>query len=635
MGGILFMIYNNFSINRDFIKSFSNMATRGSDNTSFFNETTTNITGLSAHQELKVKAILSRSELKNYKQLTFLYGYQRSAINDTSYDGIQPFEDPIPHKVLTYPELRLRLQRKLMCNGEIYNYQNIISDNNFSDRDLQSNSDCEVIMPLYIKYYEEAFLEKGLAQNNANIKSEQAFVKMLNDLEGDYAIVLTENVNTFELKKINAFIARDFLGIRPLYYVTNNKNVQLFVSEMKAIPKIMLEDLNYSISQVPPGTYWSFQNPNNFIQYYSLDKYKQLENCVINKTDPDTLLSVYTNIQSIIYDSVIKRYTTTESNIGILLSGGFDSSIITTIVAKYLDDNNIKKDLELFTIGDTHENESNKEFKLDVEYAKEFVHFLRETYPNVTIKHHIIYINDIDIIVNDINNIIYRLETYDPETIREAIPYYYLFKYISEKTNIKVLLSGDGLDEFCGYPEFQNLDDSTFQEKSIELLNNLCNFDILRSDRMSSTFSLEVRHPFLDKKLVEYMLTLHPKLKRWQMYTDTDAPIEKYIIRKSFDHNIDDKPIFLPNFILWRSCKCICNFFRNFEERLFNYMENYIDSYEYNLYLKKISNENPNTLPKTKEEMYYRKIFDKYYPKRSYIVPLLWNNIFSDHYCKD
>lgn len=612
------------------------MASRGRDNTSFFTETSVNINGLPPHQEQKVKSVLSRSEIKNYKQMTFLYGYQRSAVNDLSYDAIQPFEDPIQHKISTYPELRFRVQRKLMCNGEIYNYKDIIQKNNFTDKDLQSNSDCEVILPLYIKYNDLTEIK------TAN----EAFVKMLNDLDGDYSMVLTENINTFELKKINTFIARDFLGIRPLYYVTNNNNhnniIHLFVSELKAVPKIILNDINYSIAQVPPGSYWSFQNPNNFIKYYSLDKYKDIENCIINTTDPDTLFSIYENIQNIISESVINKYITTDANIGILLSGGFDSSIITSIIAKYLNENDISKPLELFTIGDIDRSQETPQveeqlkdpsIKLDVDYAKEFVKFLRQLYPNLIIKHHIIYINDIDIIINDINNIIFRLETYDPETIREAIPYYYLFKYISEKTDIKVLLSGDGLDEFCGYPEFQNLDDTTFQIKSVELLNNLCNFDVLRSDRISSTFSLEVRHPFLDKKLVEYILSIHPKLKRWQKYSDTENAIEKYIIRRSFDHNVDGKPAILPDFILWRSCKCICNFLKDFEDRLFNYMENYVDTYEYNQYLKKISNENKDTLPKTKEEMHYRKIFDKYYPNRSYIVPLFWNNIFSKHYC--
>jgi asparagine synthase (glutamine-hydrolysing) len=612
MGGILFMIYDKFSINKDFINSFSNMASRGTDNTSFFHETTININGIPAHHAQKINAILSRSEIKNYRQLTFLYGYQRSAINDTSYDAIQPFEDPIQHKIFSYPELRLRPHRKMMCNGEIYNYKELISKNNFTDKDLQSNSDCEVILPLYIKYFE--------------FTAEQAFVKMLHDLEGDYAIVLTENVNSFELKKINAFIARDFLGVKPLYYATN-KNIHLFVSEIKAIPKNIFQDLNYTITQVPPGTYWSLQNPNNFIKYYSLDKYKNLENCTVNKTDPDTLLTVYNNIQNIISDSVINKYNTTDAEIGILLSGGFDSSIITSIIAGYLNTNPDTTKLELFTIGDTLGISDND--NIDVQYAKEFVKFLKEHYPNVNIIHHIIYINDLDIIINDIDKIIYRLETFDPETIREAIPYYYLFKYISEKTNIKVLLSGDGLDEFCGYNEFKNLDDSTFQLKSVELLDNLCNFDVLRSDRMSSTFSLEVRYPFLDKKLVEYILSLHPKLKRWQSYKDTEAPIEKYIIRRSFDH---DK-LFLPDSILWRSSRCICNFLKNFENKLFNYMENYVGTYEYNSYIKKITKENTNinTLPKTKEEMYYRKIFDKYYPNRSDLVPLLWNNIFSEH----
>ena len=93
-----------------------------------------------------------------------------------------------------------------------------------------------------------------------------------------------------------------------------------------------------------------------------------------------------------------------------------------------------------------------------------------------------------------------------------------MFKYISEKTLVKVLLTGDGLDELGGYSNFNDLNDTMFQEKSVELLLNLCNFDILRSDRISNAFSLELRNPFLQKDFVKYMLSIHPSIKKSQVY---------------------------------------------------------------------------------------------------------------------
>ena len=619
MGGITFIIYNNININIDFIKSFMGIKNRGISETNYITESSIDLNTLNTQQLSQVSLHLSKNDIQTYKRYSFIMGFHRMCVNDQSFNGSQPFTDPILNKLLNYPELKQRPQRTLICNGEIYNYKDIIKINSFTDRDLCSYSDIETILPLYIKY-------------NSEETSNTSIIKTLNDLDGDFAFVLTENIKTYITSSINIYVARDYLGIKPLFYITNNSfDFFMFVSEIKALPEFIINNDSYHICQVPIGSFWSFQT-KTFTKYYDIDYLKDLNNCTIKNTDPDNINTIYKNIKNLITDSVISRYGEccednekhTQLSFGILLSGGFDSSLMTSILIKYLC--SINHDftnciLDLFTIGDTLGSTD-----IDVNYAIIMVEFLKNIYPNVKINHHIIYINDIEILTSDIENIIYHLETFDPETVRESIPYYYLFKYISEKTNVKVLLSGDGLDELGGYSNFNTLSDNDFQNKSVELLKNLCNYDILRTDRMSNAFSLELRHPFLQKKFVEYILSIHPKLKRFQVYKNTEEPIEKYIIRKSFDIHVQNDN-YLPESILWRRTLCVCESLSNFELRLHNYFNDFIDDQTFNLKLKQYSFKEI-TLPKTKEELFYRQIFDKLFPNRSYLVSQFWNNIW-------
>lgn len=623
MGGVTFIIFNNININIDFIKSFMGIKCRGMNETNHIMESSIDLNILNTQQFNQVALRLSKNEIQTYKQYSFIMGFHRMCVNDLSFNGSQPFEDPILHKILEYPELKNRLSRKLICNGEIYNYKDIISTNQFTDKDICSESDVETILPLYIKY-------------NLEENAETALIKTINDLDGDFAFILTENLKTYITSSINVFVARDYLGIKPLFYVTNNTfDFYMFVSEIKALPDFIINNDTYEICQIPSGSFWSFQT-RTFTKYYDIDYYKDINNCTIKNTDSENINTIYTNIKNLITESVISRYGQccednefhTQLSFGILLSGGFDSSLMISILTKYLC--NINHDftncaLDFFTIGDTLGSPD-----IDVNYAKIMVDFLKSKYPNVKINHHIIYINDIEILTSDIETIIYHLETFDPETIRESIPYYYLFKYISEKTNVKVLLSGDGLDELSGgYSNFSSLSDNDFQLKSVELLQNLCNYDILRTDRMSNAFSLELRHPFLQKKFVEYILSIHPKLKRFQVYKNTEEPIEKYIIRKSFDVHVQNDN-YLPESILWRRSCCVCESLSNFELRLHNYFNEFIDDQTFNFKIKKYSF-NDITIPKTKEELFYRQIFEKLYPNRNYLVSKFWNNIWDSH----
>ena len=422
--------------------------------------------------------------------------------------------------------------------------------------------------------------------------------------------------------------------MRPLYYVKNTENnLFLFVSEIKGLPSHIIQNNSYTIKHVPPGTYWSFQNSiinknDTFITYYSLDKYKDLNNCIYNSTQPDILMEIYTNLQSLILNSIIDRFTTSHQSVGVLLSGGFDSCLMTSLLVKHLYNNSHDfntNPIHVFTIGDSLGSDD-----IDVEYARTFVEFLEKKY-SIDIHHHIVNINTIQLLTSDIDKIVYQLETYDPETVRESIPFYYLLNYIKTNTDIKVLLSGDGVDELGSYSIFDNLDDADFQSKSVELLQNMYKFDLLRADKISNMFSMEIRHPFLDKAFIEFMLSLHPKLKRTGFYSSDKTQIDKYILRRTFDSNVNESgEELLPQSHLWRKHSCLCNSLTNFELRLHNYINDELISDEsYNVSLDMLLNESGNnskTLPKNKEEMYYRLLFRKYYPSRDNLIDTFWDD---------
>lgn len=614
MGAIDFMIYNDLNIDMSFIKSFMNVKYRGPNDTVFITLSTNDLNNLNQVTQPIVYANLTKDEIRTYKQYNFMLAYHRLCINDISYNGSQPFTDPISNKISKYNELMARPQRNLLCNGEIYNYTALKDSNGFTDKDLASICDVEIILPLYIKF-------------NVTKNSQLALIDTINTIEGDFAFILTENINTFQLSSVNVYAVRDFIGIKPLYYIKNiSNNLYMFISEIKGLPDNVIKNASYNISHVIPGTIWSFQNNFDFIEYFSFNRYNNLDNCTINTADPDTLNSVYTRLQQLMTDSIISRYTSSNRPVGILLSGGFDSSLIVSIVVKYLVSINndfVNNPLHIFTVGDSLGSDD-----LDSNYATDFVKYIETKY-NIILYHHIIHINSIEILTSDLNDIIYTLETYEPKVVRDSIPFYYLLRYIKQNTNVQVLLTGDGIDELCGYNQFKDLDYQTFQNKSVELLQNLYKYDLIRTDRISSKFSLEIRQPYLNKQFVEYVLSIHPKLKNEERYSLIEEPITKYILRNAFNSNIIGEEI-LPDSVLWRPVQCLGQCLTNFEVRLINFFNASMSDADYNTSVNLLVNDNQktSTLPTTKEQLFYRLIFRKYFPNRDYLVDKFWDNIW-------
>lgn len=569
MGGIFFIFYNNnktgqsnFNLSNDFLTGFNKMQTRGTEST-YKVETNIDITRIDRINGMELKYLMSKRTIAEHKNFTYLFGKHTLQINDTTLDAVQPFEYPIDHYKYNIPHLKDVPKKKLLFSGEIYNHLQLKLE--YDTYELQSDSDGEIILPMYYKY---------------------GIDKTLEMLDGEYSFILTDNINGLN-SEMDIYVVKDRFGTKPMYMVSNPiSEVYMFTTEIKCIPSYILEDTNYTIIEIPNGSYWSYKSMG-FVQYYSLDKFKQIASTPV--ADPATMGSVYINIFEKITNTIIKKIPGTK--FGILLSGGFNSSLITSIIVKHFRDTNRNTaDIKLFTIGSCDNP--------DVKNATELISYLENKY-NIILEHHTIIIDTQHIreeIRDTIDNLIYQLETPDPDTIQDAIPYYYLYRYIKQYTDIKILISGDSLNEIAnGYSEINQLSDIEFQKKNVELVQNISQLDILRTDNLTSNYNIEIRYPYLDVSFVEYYLNLHPKIKRPQVYNTikrTKYYIEKYLIRKAFDTGE-----YLPDTILWRSINWSSQCIDTLETSLQDYFDGQGVS----------------------KQDYYMKIYNKYYKNQTKI----------------
>ena len=507
----------------------------------------------------------------HYLQLTL--GFHRLAINGLNEASNQPlvFENIV-----------------LICNGEIYNYKNLYQQ---MGSQHTTNSDCEVIIHLYIKY--------GI---------EQTLVM----LDGVYAFVL------FDITQNKIFVARDPIGVRPLYKLynnNNNNNLYGFASELKCLEYFYnLNPAENHLEQFEPGTYSVFsyiktqweQIVTNKVYYIPTFSY-------INYTSgQDTY-----NISHYLYSAVLKRCNTTERPVACLLSGGLDSSLVAALVSKWFKlKNNKLKLLETYSIG-----LQNSE---DIKYA-------RIVADHIGSKHTEIIVTEREMF-DAIPEVIKAIESYDTTTVRASIGNYLLGKYISTHSEAKVIFNGDGADElFGGYLYMYNcLDDIEYDKETRRLLKDIHMFDVLRSDKSISSNGLEPRTPFLDKTFVNYVLSIPSNVRNHNNFrkhnnsgNEISRKPEKYLLRESFSEFTDDngKPI-LPNEILWRKKEAFSDGVSSRGRSLFEILQEFIAEYYNNLQQNK---ESKDFIPSIElEKQYYKSIFDKEFPNCQHILPYYW-----------
>jgi len=452
-------------------------------------------------------------------------GFHRLAINGLDYISNQPFVRDGIH---------------VMCNGEIYNYKQLYYNLGITPK---TNSDCEIILDLYLKFPVDYFIKL---------------------LDGVFSFVIYDSL------KQKTITGRDPFGVRPLFC---NLNYTCFSSELK-----QLTFLPDKLIQFPPGHY----SING-----KLFKYFNIGNLIIPNYYTD-ITYYHSLIKYTLIESVNKRLLT-ERPIACLLSGGLDSSLITSIVCKLYN-----RKIETYAIG--------LPGSTDLIYAKKVADYIGTNHTEIIVTEEEFF--------NSIPEVIKVIESFDTTTVRASVGNYLVAKYISEHSEAKVIFNGDGSDELSGgYLYFANAPNKlAFDFEVHELLNNIHCFDVLRSDRCVSSCGLEPRTPFLDKTFVSMYLGIPIDIRF------TKGNIEKKLIRDSFKG-------YLPDEILYRKKEAFSDGVSSENRSWFTIIAERVEHLQFKF---PEINKASHILPKTKEQEYYRYLFEKEYPGRSDIIPYFW-----------
>ena len=386
-------------------------------------------------------------------------GFHRLAIIGLDIDGDQPFHLISGNK--TY---------YIVCNGEIYNFRELIDKYKLDVS--KSGSDCAVILPLYKLF-------------NYDIK------KLNKELIGEYSFAIIE----FEEDRfISVQLNTDPLSIRPIFYaVSDDKKSFGFSSLLSGLCNIFKEVKRFDqkcILKWTPG------------QVPIIEKY--WENIVSTKPSSIPSDDDYSSVVKVL-ENAVRRRLISDRPVGCLLSGGLDSSLVCSIAAKMLSEDYPGKKLHSFSIG--------MKEGTDIQFAKTVADHVNQLYNNI--EHHIILFTPqegLDVI----DAVIKATETFDITSIRASVGQYLLGKYISEKTDIKVVLNGDGADEGqMGYLYFfNNPGPDEARNDHYRLLDEIHLFDGLRVDRAISCHGLEARVPFLDREVVDYFRSIPSTISR-------------------------------------------------------------------------------------------------------------------------
>lgn len=496
-------------------------------------------------QQLRQKALRMSQKIRHrgpdwsgiYCGGAAILAHERLSIVDPESGG-QPLFSPDRKQVLA-------------VNGEIYNHQDIRRQ--FAGKyDFQTGSDCEVILALY--------REKG--------------IDFLEDLSGIFAFVL------YDEEKDTFLIARDPIGVIPLYIGYDDDGTVYVASELKA-----LEGQCQRYEPFLPGHYyWSGEGQMH--RYYHRDwmSYDAVKDNGASSEDIRQALR-----------AAVKRQLMSDVPYGVLLSGGLDSSVISAVAERYsemrIEDNSQTKAywprLHSFAVG--------LKGAPDLAKAKLVADHIG------TVHHEINY--TIQEGLDALRDVIYFIETYDVTTVRASTPMYLLARVI-KSMGIKMVLSGEGADEiFGGYLYFHKAPDAkAFHEETVRKLSKLHLYDCLRANKSLSAWGVEGRVPFLDKEFLDVAMRTNPQAKMCPGKT-----MEKRIVREAFSD-------MLPEEIVWRQ------------------KEQFSDGVGYSWIdtLKKMTSEAvsdeqmahaaerfPINPPKNKEEYYYRSIFAEHFPSDS------------------
>lgn len=439
----------------------------------------------------------------------------------------------------------------LAVNGEIYNHMEI--RNRIGDSyEFLTHSDCEVILALY--------REKG--------------PDFLEDLNGIFAFAL------YDMEKDVYLIARDHIGIIPLYQGWDKFGNYFVASELKS-----LEGFCTVIEEFLPGKY--LFSPDGEVKTWYEREWQSYDAVKDNGFDIDVLRNAL--------EEAVKRQLMSDVPYGVLLSGGLDSSVISAIAKKYA----------AYRIeSQTHEQAywpQLHSFAVGLIGSPDLA-AAQKVAEHIGTVHHEIHFT-VQEGLDAIRDVIYHLETYDVTTVRASTPMYLLSRVI-KSMGVKMVLSGEGADEiFGGYLYFHKAPNAKeFHEETVRKLGKLHLYDCLRANKSLAAWGVEGRVPFLDKEFLDVAMRINPEEKMAK-----NGRMEKWVIRKAFED-------YLPASVAWRQKE-------QFSDGV-GY--NWIDSLKA-MVAEKVTDEQmktakfrfPINTPMSKEEYFYRSIFTEHFPSDS------------------
>lgn len=439
----------------------------------------------------------------------------------------------------------------LAVNGEIYNHRKIRKDYS-GTYEFQTGSDCEVILALY-RHKEVDFLE---------------------ELNGIFAFALYDEEND------DFLIARDPIGVIPLYIGYDDAGMVYCASEMKA-----LEGYCNSYEPFLPGHYYR-GSEGKMKKWYHRDweNYENVKNNNVCVQDVRDALN-----------AAVKRQLMSDVPYGVLLSGGLDSSVISAIAKEYA-----ARRVETDNTQDAWWPRLHS-FAIGLKGAPDLIK-AREVAKHIgTVHHEINY--TIQEGLDALRDVIYFIETYDVTTVRASTPMYLLARVI-KSMGIKMVLSGEGADEiFGGYLYFHKAPDAkSFHEETVRKLSKLHLYDCLRANKSLSAWGVEGRVPFLDKEFIDVAMRLNPEAKMCPGNT-----IEKKIVREAFSG-------MLPESVAWRQKE---QFSDGVGYSWIDTLKQFTARAITDEQMTHAAERFPINTPMSKEEYYYRTIFSEYFPSES------------------
>ncbi|MCY4160758.1 MAG: asparagine synthase B [Flavobacteriaceae bacterium] len=436
----------------------------------------------------------------------------------------------------------------LAANGEIYNHLHL-KQKYCQNYPFQTASDCEVIIALY-EQFGSSFIDK---------------------LNGIFSFALYDT----EQKKM--LVARDHVGVVPLYYGWDYRGSFYIASELKA-----LEGYCNQIKNFPPGTYMDNLDGKTTQWYHpKWVNYKKVQN---NQT---SIKKIHDGLSDAVH-----RQLMSDVPYGVLLSGGLDSSIISALAKKFSTKRIESGDTKQAWWPQLHSFSVGLKGSPDLDAAQKVANHIG------TVHHPIEF--TIQEGLDAIRQVIYHLETYDITTVRASTPMFLMARAI-KALGIKMVLSGEGADEvFGGYLYFHLAPDAhEFHQETIRKIQKLHLYDCLRANKSLAAWGIEGRVPFLDKQFMEIAMNLDPRDKMI-----TDQRMEKWVLRKAFES-------YLPDDVVWRQKE---QFSDGVGYNWIDTLKELVESSISNEMMQHAHYRFPVQTPRNKEEYYYRNIFESHFP---------------------